>query len=210
MISHLYQVMEDLHEGWLFVISARWFWIGLPLATLGNIFFSGPLDVTLPKLVHDVYGTGAWLLGVIGASMAIGSIGATFLIGQMRHIPWRGTLAYLAVALASLSEGILGLSLPHVVAPMLACVAGGLLGFGLGAFGIIWVTLMQELVPQEKLGRVSSIDQLCAWVLLPLGYALIGIITDKIGPSQVFLIASGANVILAGIALAVPDIRKLQ
>ena len=72
------------------------------------------------------------------------------------------------------------------------------------------MTLMQELVPQEKLGRVSSIDQLSAWALLPVGYALIGIITDRIGPSQIFLIASGANIILAGIALAVPDIRRLQ
>ena len=43
-----------------------------------------------------------------------------------------------------------------------------------------------------------------------MGYALIGVITDKIGPSQVFLMASGANVVLAGIALVVPDIRKLQ
>jgi hypothetical protein len=69
---------------------------------------------------------------------------------------------------------------------------------------------MQELVPQEMLGRVSSIDQLSAWALLPVGYALIGVVTDKIGPSQVFLLASGANILLAGIALAVPDIRQLQ
>ncbi len=210
-LSHrLQRVVEDLHEGWRFAVSAKWFWIGLPIATLGNIFFSGPLEVTLPKLVHDVYGTGAWLFGSIGASMAIGSIIATFIVGQVSSMPRRGTIAYLAVALASLSEGILGLPLPQAVAPVIACIAGGLVGLGLGTFGIIWVTLMQELVPQDKLGRVSSIDQLSAWALLPVGYALTGVVTDQLGPSLVFLIASIANVVLAIIALTVPDIRKLE
>ncbi len=75
---------------------------------------------------------------------------------------------------------------------------------------IIWVTVMQELVPADKLGRVSSIDQLGAWSFLPLGYELTGIATDHIGPSMVFLIGGIANVLLALIALAVPDIRKLK
>jgi DHA3 family tetracycline resistance protein-like MFS transporter len=68
---------------------------------------------------------------------------------------------------------------------------------------------MQELVPGEMLGRVSSIDQLGDWSLLPLGYVLTGLATDRFGPSLVFLIAGLFNILLAVIALAVPAIRRV-
>jgi hypothetical protein len=60
------------------------------------------------------------------------------------------------------------------------------------------------------LSRVSNIDQLGAWSLLPVGYALNGVVADAIGPIRMFLIANVANTILALIALAVPDIRKVE
>jgi hypothetical protein len=69
---------------------------------------------------------------------------------------------------------------------------------------------MQELVPVEMLGRVSRIDQLGAWSLLPLGYALVGVATDRFGPSFVFLVASSGNILLALIALVVPAIRRME
>ncbi len=209
-ILGLRQIGNDLREGMRFVLSAKWFWIGLPIATLGNIFFSGPLEVAMPKLVHDVYGMGVWFLGVIWTTAAIGSIVGTFLIGQFSHLPRRGILMYLMVLLMSGSEVFLGIPFSHTSAPIIGCIANGLIGFGSGAFGIIWVTLMQELVPSDKLGRVSSIDQLGAYSFLPVGYALTGIATDRIGPSKVFLIAGIANVVLAVIALTVPDIRRVE
>ena len=208
--QNLRQVGSDLREGMSFVLSGKWFWIGLPIAALGNIFFSGPLEVAMPKLVHDVYGTGVWFLGIIWTTSAIGSIVGTFLIGQFSHLPKRGILMYLMVLLMSVAEIFLGLPFSHASAPIIGCIANGLIGFGLGSFGIIWVTLMQELVPSDKLGRVSSIDQLGAYSFLPVGYALTGIATDRFGPSAVFLIAGIANVVLALIALAVPDIRKVE
>ena len=208
--GRLQDMGRDLRAGWRFVIGAKWFWIGLPIALLGNLFFSGAIDVALPRLVHDVYGRGVTLLGALGAASAFGSIAATLLVGQMAHLPRRGLVAYLAVLLASVAEGILGLPLPYASAPVIACLASACLGFGLGAFGIIWVTLMQELVPQDMLGRVSSIDQLGAWSLLPIGFALTGIATDHIGPAAVFLLAGAMNVVLAIIALLVPDIRDLR
>jgi MFS family permease len=206
----LKSIVDDLREGWRFVVNSPWFLVGLPLATLGNIFFSGPLEVTLPKLVQTAYHGNVWLFGVLGTALALGSILASLLLGQLRHIPKRGTVMYGAVALASCAELLLGLSIPQAYAPWLAILANTLIGFGLGTFGFIWVTLMQELVPKELLGRVSSIDQLGAWSLLPLGYALTGVATDRFGPSFVFLVASLGNILLALIALIVPAIRRQE
>ncbi|EFH83883.1 MFS transporter [Ktedonobacter racemifer] len=205
----LKNIVKDLHEGWRFVVSSPWFLVGLPIAALGNIFFSGPLEVTLPRLVQTVYNANIWLFGILGMALALGSILASLIVGQLRNIPKRGTVMYLAVGLASCAELLLGLATPPAYAPFLAILASALIGFGLGTFGIIWVTLMQELVPEEMLGRVSSIDQLGAWSLLPLGYALTGLATDSFGPGLVFLIAGLGNILLTLIALAVPAIRRM-
>jgi MFS family permease len=109
--------VDDLHEGWRFVVRSPWFFIGLPLATLGSIFFSGPLEVALPKLVQTAYHADIWLFGVLGMALALGSILASLLLGQLRHIPKRGTVMYGAVALASCAELLLGLSIPQTYAP---------------------------------------------------------------------------------------------
>jgi hypothetical protein len=37
-------------------------------------------------------------------------------------------------------------------------------------FGLIWETSPQELVPEEKFGRVVSLDMLGSFGLLPVGY----------------------------------------
>jgi MFS family permease len=206
----LKMIVVDLRDGWRFVISAPWFWVGLPLATLGSVFFSGPLEVTLPKLVRVVYHGNVWLFGILGIALAVGSILASIIVGQMRHVPKRGIVLYLAVALASCAEVVIGLPLPQAYAVVLTILATGLIGFGLGTFGILWITLMQELVPEEMLGRVSSIDQLGAWSLLPLGYILAGLATDHFGPSLVFLVAGLFNILLAIIGLAVPAIHRVE
>jgi DHA3 family tetracycline resistance protein-like MFS transporter len=210
ILFSLQRIGADLREGWQFVLSAKWFWIGLPIAALGNVFFSGPLDVALPRLVQDSYGAGAWLLGTLNTAVALGALLATIIVGQMQRKSRRGLLMYLAVALASVAELLLGLPYPQNIAPFAASFADSILGFGLGTFGIIWVVIMQEMVPIEKLGRVSSIDQLGAWSLLPITFTLTGFVTDHIGAGMVFIIGGSANLVLALLALAIPDIRKVN
>lgn len=208
-IVSLKMVVEDLREGWRFILGSPWFWIGLPLATLGSIFFSGPLEVTLPKLVQIAYHGNVWLFGVLGMALAFGSILASVIIGQLRQVPKRGIVMYLAVAVASGAEFVIGLAVLQNSSPVIIILANGFIGLGLGTFSILWFTLMQELVPEKMLGRVSSVDQLGAWSLLPLGYVLAGLATDRFGPGFVFLLAGFFNLLLAIVALAIPAIRRI-
>src|SRR5258708_9553239 len=43
-------------------------------------------------------------------------------------------------------------------------------GFGMNTMGMIWVNLLYELVPKEKLGRVTSVDHLGSLGMIPVGY----------------------------------------
>ncbi len=163
-----------------------------------------------PKLVQDVYGQGVWLLGAVGTATALGSIGGSLFVGQMQHPHRRGLLAYLSIAVAGSGTILFGFPLPLLIEPAIACFAGLLVGIGVGIFSIIWITVLQECVPSDKQGRVFSIDALGSFCLLPVGYALAGILTDRIGPPLVFVFGGLITLTLVGVAIGIRDIRRLD
>jgi hypothetical protein len=62
---------------------------------------------------------------------------------------------------------------------MLAAMFAG--GLCLTLLELAWSTALQQYIPLEKLGRVSSIDQLGSFVMVPLSYGLTGLIVDRFG-----------------------------
>jgi hypothetical protein len=136
---------------------------------------------------------------------------ASLIVGQFRKLRHRGIFSYLGVILAFVALFILGVPVPHAVVVPVSLAASALLGFGLGVFSVIYYTTVQQIVPEDKLGRVSSIDWIGSLAFQPIGLALIGILTDRLGPSPVFLVAGGFNAVLALIGmLAVRGIRELD
>jgi hypothetical protein len=65
-------------------------------------------------------------------------------------------------------------------------------GAGLETFGLIWVNL-QEMVPSDKLGRVSSIDWLGSFALQPIGFGLTGWAVEQWGAATVCVIGGGVT-----------------
>ena len=132
------------------------------------------------------------------------------MIGQARRLHHRGILAYLGTALASVGLIAFGLPLPLAALPLVALGASFLDGFGISIFSVIWGTVLQELVPADKLGRVSSVDLLGSLCLQPVGFLLAGVLADRIGPSWVFVCAGAVNLVLTLAALCVRGIRRLE
>ncbi len=115
-------------------------------------------------------------------------------------------MAYLSTVVWGAAVAIFGLttSIPLLAAASLVS------GLALSVFDLIWINSLQELVPRKMLGRVSSIDALGSFVLLPIGYGVAGWATDLIGAPQVFLIGGVATIILALLGLTQPAIRELD
>lgn len=163
-----------------------------------------------PLLVNNVYGQGAWLLGLMSAGNAIGSILALFLIGQMRHMKRRGLLAYLSMLPTCLGFIIFGLPFPHAAAPIIAPLAAVIVGSGITYFNTIWFTIMQEMVPREKLGRVLSLDTLSSYAMAPAAQGLGGILIDVVGPALVCILSGLLCLITTLIPLTIREIREMQ
>jgi MFS family permease len=203
-------VVEDVQEGLVYVRSSTWLWVTVISAALGNVGLTAALAVAMPKLVNDVYRQGPWLLGLISTTGAIGSIVALLLIGQATRFKKRGLLAYLALALPSIGLVLFGLPLPRSEAPIIASLASMLVGFGLAFFNTIYFTILHETIPSNKLGRVISLDALGSFAMVPVGEGLGGILTDHIGPAQVFLVFGLLNLVLNLFPLLFKDVRQIE
>ncbi len=193
-----------------YVMGSTWLWVTIVIASAGNIFLVAPLVVAMPKLIHDAYGSGVWLLGELATASAVGSILAVLIVGQIKHMRWRGIKAYVAMIVTGLALAVMGLPLPHGSEPLVANLANFIVGFGLGFFNVIWFIVLQQMIPSDKLGRVSSIDMMGSLCLTPIGLALGGIVTDHIGPRLVFICCGLISALLSASGLTVRGIRRLD
>ena len=66
-------------------------------------------------------------------------------------------------------------------------------------------------VAVPRIGGIAiAIAYVGSFALLPVGYAIIGALTDRVGPGMVFLAGGAINVALTLVALAVPGVRRLE
>ncbi|MFL5628631.1 MAG: hypothetical protein ACJ788_23875 [Ktedonobacteraceae bacterium] len=196
-------------EGFRTILASTWLSWSLIVATFGLVAYTGAMAVALPKMVFAVYASGPWLLAAITTTTGIGAMTGAIFVGQV-PLRRRGIIAFLGYILSGLALIVFSLPLPRGSAAYVAVPAAFAVGFGMYIMHTIWATLLYELVPNEKLGRVSSVDLLGSLGLLPLGYVLAGLLSDRFGPPAVFLCGGLLMVILDIIPLFLRDIRKLQ
>ena len=109
--------MKDAREGLRYVFSTTWLWVTVLASPLVSVGFAGSMWVSLPRLVHDVYGAGVWLIGAMATADAVGSIIAALTIGNARKLR-RGIVAYTAVLAGGLALIACAIPLPR---PVRAC-----------------------------------------------------------------------------------------
>jgi MFS family permease len=188
-------VLRELIEGFAYVRGQRWLSLSLAAAALGLLCYMGPIEVLLPYLVKNELADGAEALGIILASGGVGALLGSLLIGQLGQPRRRVLTMYVLWSLATL--GVAAYAFTTAVWQFAAVCFVAIAGLVVG--GIIWTTLMQELVPARLLGRVSSLDLLVSFALVPLSMAITGPIADAIGARTTMLLAGllGSLVLLA-------------
>jgi hypothetical protein len=72
---------------------------------------------------------------------------------------------------------------------------------------VIWTTMLQQLVPRELLGRVSSLDWLMSSALVPVSFALTGPVSAALGAENTVVGAALLGAFLMGVLLFWPGVR---
>ncbi len=200
-------ILGDVREGLATVAGSPVLWISIVVFALTNITLAGPYSVAMPFLVKDNLHKDVDTLGWLYAMFPIGYVLGVLWMGRLRRIRRRGLVMNLGLALAAVM--LAGFGLPQ--APLAVLMAAAIInGAALEAGNLAWVNLLQERVPPERLGRVSSIDLMGSYVLIPVGFAVGGWATDQFGAPPVFLMGGGITAVVALLALLHPAIRRLD
>ena len=197
-------IWTEIREGFSFVRCNVWLWGTFSAATLGYLIFLGPAELLLPYLVKNDLSGSAGDLGTVFAMGGLGAITASIVMSQRGTPDCNMSFIYIAWSLSTLAVAGYGLArFPWQV--MLTC-------FAFNAFEtagqIVWLTTKQSLVPTRLLGRVSSLDWLISIGLMPLSYALAGLVATWLGTRTTLIGAGLLGSVITFAFLFLPGMRS--
>jgi DHA3 family tetracycline resistance protein-like MFS transporter len=199
-------VLADLRSGFRASIDPPWIAIGIGAAGLMCITLAGPIETNVPLLVERSFGNDVRVLGWYGSAMAAGSVVAALVLGSRARLRRRWRFVYGPWVAGSLAMAALGL--PIGVPGLL--LAAGVIGFGLVGLGLAWVGALQDHVPPELFGRVTSLDYLGSGSLLPVGTLVAGVAADAFGPGPVFIAGGLISAAFLASLMLLPQVRAMD
>lgn len=199
-------IFQDIREGIGAVVASPWLWITIAVSAFANITLAGPIGVSMPFLIKDHLHADVGSLGIVYSSLSAGSVLGAMWLGSKARLRRRGVFTYIVWLVGASTLIVMGVS-PWVIGVAVAALICGA-GFAIG--NLIWINTLQELVPPQLLGRVSSIDQLGSLVFTPIGYGIAGWATDLIGSPSVFIIGGIITCCLTALGLIHPAVRTLD
>src|SRR5918995_2643786 len=170
--------LEDLREGFRYVRTQRWLWLAMVAATVSLLCTWGPWDNLLPVVVTEDLEGSASDLGIVFGAGGLASVIAAVVLAQRGSLPGRPvTLLYLSWAVGMFAVAGFGFVTQLWQAMLVAFVGEG----SITVLVVIWVTLVQRLVPPHLLGRVFALDWMISVGGAPLSFAIVGPVSDAIG-----------------------------
>jgi MFS family permease len=196
--------LTDLKGGWHELVTHTWLWVIVVWASTYLCVVVAPFMTLGPVVAkQSLGGAAAW--GIIAAGWGAGSLGGGLL--ALRWKPARPMLVCsLLVLLVAPAVGLLAL---RAAAPVIAA-AQAMGGIGMGFFGAVWQTTLQQHVREDALSRVSAWDWMGSFAFFPLGFVLAGPISNVIGISRTLWISVGWAVASTLAMLLVPSVRNLR
>nr|WP_242637910.1 MULTISPECIES: MFS transporter [Bacillaceae] len=196
-------IKEEFMEGIDVLKQQSWLWITILVFSLINIFSGGIIRIILPWLINSYYKLEPVVYGLVLGASGAGAIVCGVIFGLKPAWKKRGLLAYSGVVLSGVA--LLLLSFISNVPLLMLCMFFE--GAGIMLFGLIWETSLQELVPEEKFGRVASLDMLGSFALLPVGYLITGWLSEGVGEIFTLVVFSIIIILLSGMAMMCKGIR---
>ena len=195
--------MRELKEGFVFVRSQPWLWGTLASAALALLCFWGPLEVLLPYIVKNDLGGSAANYGTVLAVGGVGAVLMSLLVGS-RGFPRRFiTFMYWMWGVGIGIVGVYGATNALWQMYIVSFISGGAVAAGL----IVWKTTMHRLVPEELMGRVTSLDWFISIGLVPLSFGITGPIAEAIGARTTMVVAGILATVITMAFLLVPGVR---
>jgi MFS family permease len=168
----------DVAEGFRYVRQQRWLLIAMVAATVSLLAVWGPWETLVPIVVRNDLGGQPSSLGLVFGAGGVGAVVAAAVFGQRGSLPRKPVTAmYLAWALGMFGTAGFGFVTAVWQAMAVAFVTEGSITY----LVVVWVTLVQRLVPDRLLGRVFALDWMISTMGVPLSFAITGPTAEAIG-----------------------------
>ncbi len=187
-------IIRDLKEAFNAIYSNKGLF-SLMIAWLIAVFFFVPVDALFPLMTSGYFGGSAFELGIVEVSFGIGMLLGGGIMGIWGKNKGRVNL---------INGGLIVMGFCYFLAGMLTmhqfyffAVLVFIMGISVPIFNSPIMSLLQTNIDPNMLGRVFSLVDTIALLPVPFGLIFVGTITDRIGISNIFLIA-GAAIISVG------------
>lgn len=195
--------LRDLVEGVRYISTQRLVRWVLGVNAVVMVLAGAPSFLT-PLMVARTFGEEVWKLTGLELAFSIGMMLAGATIGLWGHRFKRVTLLLGSALLFGMTTIGLGLS------PTLWVFYGFMFIFGVAvpAFTTPAMTVLQEVVPAEKQGRVFGFVGIVMAVSMPLGMGIFGPLADVWSVQVVLVLAGGLSVLATVYSALVPIARE--
>ena len=196
----------EIVSGARYVSTVPWIWVTIVVFGFVLMFQLAPQQVLMPQLVTTQWHRGVGAYALLTALMGVGTVTGALLYGRMQPRHRRGVVSYVFWVLNSLALVGIALSPWYPVAGVLMVLRGVCVGFGVA----IWETMLMELVPENFLSRVVSLDYFGSFGLMPLGLAFAAAVSGLAPPGTLIAVGAGINVVMLTVVLTRPWLRAVD
>ncbi len=197
--------LSELKLGWVEFKSRSW----LVAIVMAFAFINAAVEALWAVLgalqAATAYGNGPAVWSLLLGAMSIGFLLGTIVANKMRPKHPLTILMLLMLALP------LYLAAYATAQPLwIVFCAATAMGIAQDVFYVMWSTVMQQNIPEDKLSRVTSYDTFGSFLIGPLGMLVAGPLALIYGVSSTMLWTAGLSLVAIIGALLVPSVRKLQ
>lgn len=189
--------LRDLGEAFRFLRSSRFLFTLLGLSLLGNFAANGLFEVALPLLLKQWVGigNGPQALGFVVGGFGLGSVLGAVVAGVASKLRRKALVAI--VTLLPTAGLIAGAPFLGAVMPLSGAFA--VMGVLIALSNVLFITVIQRLIPMEMMGRMMSFVMLGSFVGTPLSIAAYGVAASLVPNVAWLFIAGGAMFLAAGL-----------
>src|SRR5262245_26664188 len=197
---------QAIAGGARYVAGVPWLWVTIALFALVLMLQFAPQQVLLPKLVDEQWHRGVGAYALLTTLLGVGTVAGTLAFGQLQPRRRRGVITYALFVVNSLVLAAFALSPWYALAGALSVVRAVCIGFGVA----IWETMLMELVPDQLLSRVVSLDFFGSFGLMPVGLAVSAAVASVAPPDVLLAGGAGLSAVLIAIPLTRPWLRAVD
>ncbi|MEE9376860.1 MAG: MFS transporter [Candidatus Lokiarchaeia archaeon] len=199
--------IKDFKVGFIVFKSIPGLIILLFMGMLVN-FFVQPLGTLLPYFINTIHGGLEFEYALVLIFLQAGVMGGAIIASIKKE--WKHKIEVSFIGVGIIGIGYAFLTIVPTGFFMLIGILLLIAGITLPIINTIFQTILQTNVPQDKLGRVTSIESTLSAIITPLGAIIAGPITVLIGIHSLFLFCAIAIILVALITYFFTGIRHVK